>query len=153
MDQRISIQFYIKRESIIKKVARRLFVGLIVVASILCIVCAILFLVHKIKEIRFTKQSIPLITKPKELKMIDSLHDTILLQSLPTIIDQRIDTTKPEVESSKQSVASIHIVKGDETLYRISVKYNVSVERLKSLNNLANNVIKVGMKLKIPQKE
>jgi LysM repeat protein len=153
MEQRISIQFYIKRKSFIKKGAKRMLEILIVLASIFCIVSAILFLVHEIQEIHFTKKSIPLITQPKVLKMIDSLHDTILLQSLPTIINQSIDTSKSKVESSMQSVSSIHIVKGNETLYRISVKNKVSVESLRSINNLANNTIKVGMRLKIPQKE
>ncbi len=42
-----------------------------------------------------------------------------------------------------------HIVKKDETLYRIAVNNNISVNRLKKLNNLKNNNIEIGDKLYI----
>ena len=43
----------------------------------------------------------------------------------------------------------IHIVKKNETLFSIANQYNISIEHLKSLNNLSGNTIKVGQKLKI----
>ena len=43
--------------------------------------------------------------------------------------------------------ASYHVVLAGETLYRISVKYNISVDKLKQLNNLPDNTISVGQKI------
>lgn len=45
-----------------------------------------------------------------------------------------------------------HIIKKDETLWRIGKMYNVSVDELMTLNNIKDNTnIKIGMSLKIPQ--
>jgi LysM repeat protein len=158
MNQRINIQFYIKRDSLFKKLAKRLFEGLIIIVSFLCLLSVLLYIVQEMQAIRFTKahrlhQSISFITKPKELKMIESLPDTITTQALPTI-ESRTDTIKhnSEADISNQKVASIHIVEENETLYRISVNNKVSVERIKTINHLTNNIITIGMKLKIPEK-
>jgi membrane-bound lytic murein transglycosylase D len=40
-----------------------------------------------------------------------------------------------------------HIVVAGENLFRISQKYNVTVEEIKKWNNLPDNNIKVGQKL------
>ena len=45
--------------------------------------------------------------------------------------------------------ARYHTVQSDETLYRISLKYGLSVDRLKELNQLPNNTIKPGQKLRV----
>lgn len=42
-----------------------------------------------------------------------------------------------------------HIVQSDETLYRISVKYGLSVGRIRELNQLPNNMITPGQKLRV----
>ena len=42
-----------------------------------------------------------------------------------------------------------HTVQPEENLYRISIKYNLSVDKIKELNNLSNNTIKTGQKLRI----
>ena len=44
------------------------------------------------------------------------------------------------------------VVRGD-TLYSIAGKYGVSVDSIKSLNNLTNNIISIGQRLQIPLKE
>lgn len=46
-----------------------------------------------------------------------------------------------------------HVVQQGETLYRISLLYNVPVEEIKKLNNLEGNLISVGQRLKIPNLE
>jgi len=43
----------------------------------------------------------------------------------------------------------VHVVKKDDTLYAISEKYALSIDRLKTLNNLKNNTIHVGDVLKL----
>lgn len=44
----------------------------------------------------------------------------------------------------------IYTVKVGDTLYAIAQKYNVSVERIKAENNLVNDALMIGQKLKIP---
>lgn len=43
----------------------------------------------------------------------------------------------------------IHIVEKDDTLYSLSKKYGLTVDKLKSLNGLTSNLIKVGQELRI----
>lgn len=44
------------------------------------------------------------------------------------------------------------VVKGD-TLYGIASKYDISVDELKSLNNLTSNTLYIGQQLKVPEKD
>jgi flagellum-specific peptidoglycan hydrolase FlgJ len=58
-------------------------------------------------------------------------------------------TPKPTNQPPAQAPAGYHtVVKGD-TLYNISKKYNTTVERLRELNSLANNDIKLGQFIKV----
>lgn len=55
----------------------------------------------------------------------------------------------PAAESEEPAPRGYHrVVKGD-TLYKLSRDYNVTVERLKQLNNLPNSDIKIGQLLKV----
>lgn len=54
---------------------------------------------------------------------------------------------------SRVSTSGTYTVKNGDTLYSIAKKYNVSVNALKTLNNLSSNTLRVGQKLKIPSKE
>jgi len=54
------------------------------------------------------------------------------------------------VDRKPEGKVQYHQVKAGETLYRISLRYNLTVEELKRLNNLAaSSVIHVGQKLKV----
>ncbi|MCB0615416.1 MAG: LysM peptidoglycan-binding domain-containing protein, partial [Phaeodactylibacter sp.] len=80
-------------------------------------------------------------------------------------VEPRIGTTTakgeaPAVETLKapatsETTAEFHPVKKGETLYRISKKYNVTVDQLKTWNNKGNsNTILVGEKLRVaPQSQ
>jgi LysM repeat protein len=57
----------------------------------------------------------------------------------------------PIVSTIKQKIEIIHTVEKGETLYRISKKYNVSVDDVIAWNNLFNKTIQNGTKLKIIQ--
>ncbi|MCS7135447.1 MAG: LysM peptidoglycan-binding domain-containing protein, partial [Candidatus Aenigmarchaeota archaeon] len=48
--------------------------------------------------------------------------------------------------------AQTYTVKKGDNIWRISKKFNVSVEEIKKANNLKNTKLQVGMKLEIPQK-
>jgi LysM repeat protein len=43
--------------------------------------------------------------------------------------------------------ATIHVVKPGETLFRISRRYGIEIERLKKMNKLPDDIIEVGQKL------
>ena len=51
--------------------------------------------------------------------------------------------------NNNNSNASTHTVKSGDTLYGISLKYNVSVAQIKQWNNLTSDTIYVGQKLKV----
>ena len=42
-----------------------------------------------------------------------------------------------------------HLVTRGESLYTIAKKYNTTIQKIKSLNNLSNSKIKTGQKLKV----
>ena len=44
-----------------------------------------------------------------------------------------------------------HVVEKGETLYSISKKYEVSIEKIKELNNITNNSISIGQKIFIEE--
>lgn len=60
-------------------------------------------------------------------------------------------TRKTETYSSTKNTnsAEYHTVSTGETLFRISQNYGISVDNLKSLNNLSTNTISVGQRLKV----
>jgi hypothetical protein len=60
---------------------------------------------------------------------------------------------EPEMESvtEPKSGGTVHIVKPGETLYRISRRYGVSVDKIKKWNKLPDDIIEVGQKLVVGQ--
>ena len=63
------------------------------------------------------------------------------------VISKDKETVKTSVNTGNKEV--IHIVKPGETLYSISRQYDVSVETLKTINNLSENALSVGDELLI----
>jgi len=63
--------------------------------------------------------------------------------------NSRINERKETVSNKKNSNSDFHVVKSGESLYSIAKKYNMSVARLKQLNNISTNKIKIGDKLKV----
>ncbi len=61
---------------------------------------------------------------------------------------------KPSGSTTSKTASSAsgttYVVKQSDTLYGISRKFHVTVSKLKSTNNLTSDVIRSGMKLKIP---
>ena len=74
-----------------------------------------------------------------ELKELNNITDNTIS------IGQKLYVSK-EVPQTEQLYT---VVKGD-TLYNIANKFNVSVNNLKSINNLNNNILSIGQVLKIP---
>ena len=74
----------------------------------------------------------------KELKAINNLNDDKLA------IGQLLN-----VPSGLSQVSSYTVSNGD-TLYGIAKKFGISVDKLKEVNQLENNLLKIGQKLIIP---
>jgi N-acetylmuramoyl-L-alanine amidase len=66
----------------------------------------------------------------------------------PPITPQSTNTVKDKTTEQKGNFL-YHTVKKDDTLFRISVNYNVTLDDLWKLNKLSSNIVKVGVVLKI----
>lgn len=86
----------------------------------------------------------------KELKKLNHLRSNKLKPGQKLIVKILSYPEPRATTSSYKEVFPYHIVKEGETLYRISLMYNVPLEELKRVNNLEGNIISVGQKLKIP---
>jgi len=61
----------------------------------------------------------------------------------------RFDGSKNPLEKSKIKSEGMYIVKKGDTLYSISKKFGKTVQFLKKLNNLKNNILAVGQEIKL----
>ncbi|MCL2025279.1 MAG: peptidoglycan DD-metalloendopeptidase family protein [Leptospirales bacterium] len=61
-----------------------------------------------------------------------------------------VKTQNKQNVAAKNTATLQHKVNSGENLYRISIKYNVSLDELMRVNNLKDNNIRAGMTLKIP---
>lgn len=91
----------------------------------------------------------------KELKRAGYATDKKYPQKLITLIE-RYNLTKYDAvvigkkpKKRKQKVQSTHVVIKGDTLYSLSKRYNISVEKLKRINNLSGTDIKIGQVLNI----
>lgn len=75
-----------------------------------------------------------------ELKKVNNLSSNLLSVGQNLIIPGKKNNT-----SSNE-----YVVKKGDTLYGIANKYNVSVDNLKSYNNLSTDSLSIGQKIKIP---
>ena len=82
-------------------------------------------------------------TSLSELKRVNGLRSNV------AVLGARLKV--PGVSSSARNVVpSVHTVKRGESLSEISIRYNIKISALKSANNLSNNTVYVGQKIKIP---
>ncbi|KJD34855.1 hypothetical protein PW52_13155 [Tamlana sedimentorum] len=88
----------------------------------------------------------------QEIKVANQLETTLVQPGQKLRVrnfeqQNQVETSKPSVKTNIKS--DVWVVKPGETLYRISVNSGVSVKELKRLNNLKDNNIFVGQKLKL----
>ena len=100
--------------------------------------------------------------KLEDLKRINQLTDNSIAVGKVIKIPKNTSQTKETVEKQpeekpeknvqqdeKAPDAVYHIVKPGETLYRIHVNYKVPISKLRKLNHLKGNYIKVGQKIRV----
>ena len=85
---------------------------------------------------------------------IEPMSDTTELSSSALGIDPEDSALSRPTESLLGSMRSptVHVVKPGETLYRISLRYGVTVDKVRKWNKLPNDIIEVGQKLIVGQK-
>ena len=69
----------------------------------------------------------------------------------PSDMKEGSDVASMDTMAEVKSGGIIHVVKPGETLYRISRRYGVSVEKIKKWNKLPDEIIEVGQKLLVSQ--
>ena len=85
---------------------------------------------------------------------IEPMSDTTELSSSALGIDPEDSALSRPTESLLGSMRSptVHVVKPGETLYRISLRYGVTVDKVRKWNKLPDDIIEVGQKLIVGQK-
>jgi len=58
-----------------------------------------------------------------------------------------VDAMAAQAASSGKAGTIIHVVKPGETLFRLSRRYGIEIEKLKKMNKLPDNIIEVGQRL------
>lgn len=81
-----------------------------------------------------------------QLRAINNMSENDVLKA-----DTYIYVADPSGSGHTSTIPSYHEVKKGETLYSISNRYSLSVEQLKSLNNLSGNQINIGQRLLVTQ--
>lgn len=81
----------------------------------------------------------------EDLKELNGLADYSIQLGQKLLVNKNVQSPETDVEVTNY----YHEVKKGETLYSIAKMYNLSVEELKSLNNLSNETLSLGQKLLI----
>ena len=85
-----------------------------------------------------------------ETTLVDTGQVLLVFETENQQPEQRVNDSIPStLELTEKS--NVHVVKRGETLYSISKSYGLSVQDLKSRNNLSSNLIKIGQELTIKE--
>jgi N-acetylmuramoyl-L-alanine amidase len=91
------------------------------------------------------------ISNPQEEKQLKSAtHQSKLAQSLFTALKRHFEKTPPADSLFAQNRTRQHRVSSGESLSLLAQRYNVSIDDLRSLNQLRSDSIRVGQTLRIP---
>jgi hypothetical protein len=79
--------------------------------------------------------------------------DTVDLSASPPGLAPEVPAVPEQTDSSLGSMRSptVHVVKPGETLYRISRRYGVAVDKVRKWNKLPDDIIEVGQRLIVGQ--
>lgn len=85
----------------------------------------------------------------KKISSLESKPSTTVISSKPASAPKAAPAAKPAA-ARKTDAAKYHVVKQGETLYRISINYGISVDKLLELNNMSKGaVIHPGQKIMV----
>ncbi len=86
-----------------------------------------------------------------DLKKINSLSDNDLSLGQVLVIPRKVMLPEAPKLMETKSLNGTHTVAAKETMYSIAKQYGVSVDQLKSWNNLQDNELKIGQMLYLTQ--
>ena len=92
-------------------------------------------------------------TPMRKAKPVEPMSDTVELSASALGIDPEVPAVHGLTESllgSRQS-STVHVVKPGETLYRISRRYGITVDKIRKWNKLPDDIIEVGQKIIVGQ--
>ncbi|WP_296316824.1 LysM peptidoglycan-binding domain-containing protein [Winogradskyella sp. UBA3174] len=88
-----------------------------------------------------------------DLKKVNGLQTTLISEGQKLRVknlDAKVAKLLTEESKPEEIIASnFHTVKKGETLYSLSKRYKLDLKRLKNLNDLDSNTIKIGQKLRV----
>lgn len=98
------------------------------------------------KAMEDMRKSAPAVAKPKKPAESFEAMDEVIAKSasLPKVRDAE---SGAEPASAAKPGPTLHVVKPGETLFRISRRYGIEVEKLMKMNKLPDDIIEVGQKL------
>lgn len=88
-------------------------------------------------------------TDPKYPDKLIGLIERYELYKYDKHIEVSQENRYTETKKQNTEIKNSYTVKAGDTLYNISQRYNVTVEELIRLNNIKNNTIQIGQKLKL----
>ena len=92
------------------------------------------------------------ISNPYEEKRLNnSAHQQKLAKAIFTAVNHYFENNPPQGSLLASMRLKKHRISRGESLAVVAQRYNVSVNQLKSVNNLSSNVVRIGQTLKIPR--
>ena len=85
----------------------------------------------------------------QEIKTLNHLNSDLIYVGQKLKVTGKSPATPSAPAPAKPTAASEHVVSGGDTLGGIAVKYDMTVQELKALNNLTSTLIFSGQKLKV----
>lgn len=92
-----------------------------------------------------------LIPTGKDAPMEEKVVKDYFREGKPQNKSSKPNSKSDQKEKAPTTFASFHIVGEGETLYAISRKYNTTVEVIRDLNNLEDDILSLGQKLMVPK--
>ena len=91
----------------------------------------------------------------QELKNLNNLSSNLIMPGQVLKVSGQVSSSQPSTNTSQSSNQTqtngngTYTVKAGDSLYRIAVNHNMSLQELKNLNNLSSNLIMPGQVLKV----
>ena len=91
----------------------------------------------------------------QELKNLNNLSSNLIMPGQVLKVSGQVSSSQPSTNTSQNSNQTqtsgngTYTVKAGDSLYRIAVNHNMSLQELKNLNNLSSNLIMPGQVLKV----
>jgi len=81
-------------------------------------------------------------------KVIEMVTETVV--EVP-VVKEEVKEAAPKVKEVVSDADKYHVVQPGETLYRIHINYHIPIWKLRKLNHIKGNYIKVGQKLRVKE--